>query len=72
VKIGEEWLIYYDSYRKKIYEVSSTKDFVHFTNITGKVKVPEGHKHGTIVTVKKKFIKNLLVNLKSQEHGIAE
>src|SRR5258705_8032946 len=57
VKVKDEWLIYYDSYRKKIYEASSTKDFVHFNNITTKVKVPEGHKHGTIVPVKRKTIK---------------
>ena len=59
VKVKDEWLIYYDSYRKKIYEASATKDFVSFINIADKVKVPEGHKHGTIVPVKKKFIKQL-------------
>ncbi len=32
----------------------------HFENITGKVQVPEGHKHGTIFTVKKNVLKNLL------------
>ena len=62
VKLKNEWLIYYDSYRKKIYEASATKDFVHFENVTATVKVPEGHKHGTIVTVKKKFIKQLKRN----------
>jgi hypothetical protein len=60
VKVKDDWLIYYDSYRKKIYEASSTKDFIHFENITGKVKVPEGHKHGTIVIVKKKFVRQLV------------
>lgn len=59
VKLKNEWFIYYDSYRKKIYEASATADFVHFTNVTSAVKVPDGHKHGTIVTVKKKFIKQL-------------
>ena len=63
VKVKDDWLIYYDSYRKKIYEASATKDFVSFTNITDKVKVPEGHKHGTIVTVKRKFVKQLKINL---------
>jgi hypothetical protein len=61
--VKDDWLIYYDSYRKKIYEASSTKDFIHFDNITEKVKVPEGHKHGTIVRVKKKFVKRLIKNL---------
>ncbi len=63
VHLKNEWLIYYDSYRKKIYEASATKDFVHFENVTATVKVPEGHKHGTIVPVKKKFIKQLKRNL---------
>lgn len=60
VKVKDRWLIYYDSYRKKIYEASATKDFITFENITGKVSLPEGHKHGTIFTVKKNILKNLL------------
>ena len=64
VKVKDDWLIYYDSYRKKIYEASATKDFINFTNITGKVQVPEGHKHGTIVTVKRKFVKQLRSSLR--------
>ena len=60
VKVKDDWLIYYDSYRKKIYEASATNDFISFENITGKVKVPEGHKHGTIFKVKKRVLKNLL------------
>lgn len=63
VKVKDDWLIYYDSYRKKIYEASATKDFIHFTNMTDEVKVPQGHKHGTIVTVKRKFVKQLKSNL---------
>jgi predicted GH43/DUF377 family glycosyl hydrolase len=60
VKVKDEWLIYYDSYRKKIYETSATKDFINFENITNKTKVPEGHKHGTIVTVKMKIVRQLV------------
>src|SRR5688500_11576681 len=40
VKVKDDWLIYYDSYRKKIYEVMSTKDFVSFINVTDKVRLP--------------------------------
>jgi hypothetical protein len=60
LRVKDDWLIYYDSYRKKIYETSSTKDFIHFENATNKTKVPEGHKHGTIVTVKKKIVRQLV------------
>jgi hypothetical protein len=60
IKVKDDWLIFYDSYRKKIYEASATKDFINFENITSKTKVPEAHKHGTIVTVKKKLVKRLV------------
>ena len=60
VKIKDNWLIYYDSYRKKVYEASSTKDFVTFSNIDDKISIPQGHKHGTIVVVNKKFVKVLV------------
>jgi len=64
VKIKDEWLIYYDSYRKKVYEASATKDFANFLNIDSKISLPRGHKHGTIVTVKKKFLRRLVSGLK--------
>ena len=59
VKRGKEWWIYYDSYRKKIYEVAATSDFKQFTPVTSQVKVPEGHKHGTIVPVRRSVIRKL-------------
>ena len=64
VKLKNEWLIYYDAYRKKIYDASSTKDFIHFESATNKVKVPEAHKHGTIIRVKEKVLKQLLAEYK--------
>jgi len=63
IKVKNRWMIYYDSYRKKIYETSVTWDFIHFENISASTIVPEGHKHGTIVRVKKKFVKRLIKNL---------
>lgn len=63
VKLKDEWLIYFDSYQKKIYEAVVTNDFVQFNNVTTTVNVPEGHKHGTILPVKKKIVKKLLKNI---------
>ncbi|MDR1631581.1 MAG: glycoside hydrolase family 43 protein [Dysgonamonadaceae bacterium] len=51
VKAGDEWLIYFDAYRKKSYDAVSTKDFRTFTDISDKISIPEGHKHGTILKV---------------------
>jgi hypothetical protein len=60
VKVGNEWLIYYDSYRKGIYGCAKTSDFINFEDITTKVNIPKGHKHGTIVVVDKKFVEKLI------------
>ena len=60
VKLKNEWLIYFDSYQKKIYEAASTTDFKEFRNVTTEVKVPAGHKHGTIVPVKRKIVRQLI------------
>ena len=62
VKVKDEWLIYFDSYQKKIYEAVVTRDFKSFENIDSKIEVPDAHKHGTIVTVKKNFVKQLVNN----------
>lgn len=60
VKVGDEWLIYFDAYEKKTYDAVSTKDFKTFTDINDKISVPEGHKHGTIFKAKESILKGLL------------
>jgi predicted GH43/DUF377 family glycosyl hydrolase len=60
VKVGKEWLIYYDNYGEKNYKASSTKDFVHFEDVSSKISLPEGHKHGTITTISKEVLKGLI------------
>ena len=66
VKLKDEWLIYFDVYRKKIYGAMKTKDFKTFIDVTDKVSVPQGHKHGTIVPVKRKLVEKLKRNLQQQ------
>jgi len=63
-KVGEEYLIYYDQYRDKIYGAMKTKDFLTFTDATKEVSLPQGHKHGTIFMVKKKEVKDLIKKVK--------
>lgn len=60
VKVGNEWLIYFDSYRKKTYDAVSTKDFKTFTDINDKISIPEGHKHGTIFIADENVLNGLL------------
>ncbi|WP_437919058.1 glycoside hydrolase family 43 protein [Sphingobacterium sp. LRF_L2] len=67
VKIGNEWLIYFDSYGSKSYEAVSTKDFKHFEKANSRIAVPEGHKHGTIFKARKKDLKKLLKETSSSD-----
>jgi hypothetical protein len=59
VKVGKDWLIYFDAYGQKIYSAVKTSDFKSFKDVTSEISVPEGHKHGTIIKVKKSVIKRL-------------
>lgn len=47
-KMGDTYYIYYDLYRRHIYGASTTKDFIHFTDVTSNAAFPAGHKHGTV------------------------
>jgi hypothetical protein len=58
-KVGNDYLIYYDAYRDKKFGAAKTSDFKTFTDISDKVKVPEGHKHGTIIRIKEDILKKL-------------
>ena len=60
LKIGGDWLIYFDAYRKKIYGAVWTRDFKHFTDSTDAVSFPAGHKHGTAIRVPREILDGLL------------
>jgi predicted GH43/DUF377 family glycosyl hydrolase len=60
VKIDKNWLLYYDNYGSKNYKALSTSDFVHFDDVSSKISLPEGHKHGTITTISDEVLKGLI------------
>ena len=59
VKKANDWLIYFDAYGDKKYAALKTNDFKSFTDISSQISIPLGHKHGTIIKVKKSIINNL-------------
>lgn len=59
IKKDGKYLIYYDAYGDKKYTTLSTVDFKKFEDISSSTTIPEGHKHGTVIRVKKKIIENL-------------
>jgi hypothetical protein len=62
LKVGDEWLIYFDAYRKNIYGAVRTRDFKIFTDVMKEVSFPEGHKHGTALAVPREILDGLLKN----------
>lgn len=54
LKVGEDWLIYYESYQAKHYSAMKTRDFKTFTDVTGEMTFPPELKHGTAFIATKK------------------
>ncbi len=70
-KIGNEYYIYFDEYRKFTFGTVKTTDFVHFENISDKLNMPSGHKHGTIFKAPVSVIRNLKKNYEiGQKHKL--
>jgi hypothetical protein len=60
LKVGGDWLIYFDAYREKIYGALKTRDFNTFTDVTKQVSFPPEHKHGTALRVPREILEKLL------------
>lgn len=67
LKVGADWVIYFDAYHQKCYGASITRDFKTFTDITREMSFPPGHKHGTALVVPRKILDGLL-----KSHATAE
>ncbi len=58
-KVGDKYLIYYDSYGDSKYGAARTSNFKTFEDVSSLISLPKGHKHGTIFMVDKKVVENL-------------
>src|SRR5574344_1998373 len=67
-KLDNYYYIYFDSYRKNIYDAVRTKDFIHFQKQTDQVKFPVGHKHGTVFMADEELVKNLIKENRDAVH----
>lgn len=66
LKVNDKWLIYYDNYGDMNYKVARTQDFKTFEDASSEIKLPEGHKHGTISTISKKVLQGLIEKSKEK------
>ena len=60
LKVNRWWYVYYDAYRKHRYGAMRTKDFKSWENVTDKLEVPKGMRHGTVLTVSSAVLDKLL------------
>ena len=60
MKIEEEWFVYFDAYSKRKYGAVKTKDFKTWTDVSGKMSFPDGHRHGTVLRVDREILDGLM------------
>lgn len=66
IKIGDEWIVYFDKYRDHKYGAIASKDLQMWTDVSDKISLPPGIRHGTIFKISKQEFENLQAGLKSQ------
>jgi hypothetical protein len=60
LKVGKYWYVYFDAYRKDRYGVMRTKDFKSWEDVSGRLKVPKGMRHGTVLSTSHDILDELL------------
>jgi hypothetical protein len=60
LKVEEYYYVYFDCYMKHHYGAMRTKDFKDWENVTEKLKVPKGMRHGTTFTASNDILEKLL------------
>ncbi|WP_276480202.1 glycoside hydrolase family 43 protein [Paraflavitalea pollutisoli] len=51
IKIGDQWIVYFDKYTEHKYGAISSTDFKTWTDISDKVSFPKGLRHGTVFSI---------------------
>ncbi len=60
LKIGDKWIVYFDKYRDHKYGAIESSDLKNWTDISDKISLPRGIRHGTIFKVSKAELERLL------------
>lgn len=59
LKVGEDFLVYFDAYRDRRYEAKRSRDLKNWEDVTSKIAFPKGAKHGTAFEVPEEVLKTL-------------
>ena len=64
LKIGDLWIVYFDKYRDHKYGAVSSNDLVNWQDVSDKIQLPKGIRHGSIFKVSKDVFEKLQASLK--------
>jgi beta-xylosidase len=51
IRIGNQWVVYFDKYRDHQYGAVASSDLVNWTDISNKITMPKGLRHGTVFEI---------------------
>ena len=60
VKINNEWVVYFDKYREEKFGAIRSKDLKNWEDISDKISLPEGIRHGSILQVPQSIVKKIV------------
>ena len=58
-KLGDDWVVYFDQYRKGKFGAIKSKDLENWEDISDFISFPDGIRHGTVFKVSKKELSSL-------------
>lgn len=60
IRVGEDVLVYFDVYRERHYGALRSHDLKTWEDVTGKISLPPGARHGTMIEVPRALIERLI------------
>lgn len=64
IKIGDQWIVYFDKYRDHKYGAVTSTDLMNWRDISDKIQLPPGTRHGSVFTITKNELAGLLKHSK--------
>lgn len=61
----DTYVVYMDAYTRHRYEAKQTRDFRNWEDVTERISIPANAKHGSIISVTKAFVDNLIAEVEA-------
>ncbi|MBN1446164.1 MAG: glycoside hydrolase family 43 protein [Candidatus Omnitrophica bacterium] len=60
IRVGNFWHVYFDIYQEQRYGIMRTKNFKCWEDISNRLKMPQGTRHGTVLRISGNILQGLL------------